>query len=606
MSQELPILTCCEPALEWILQNIPPKKLVEQLNTSKEAYKALSQGGFSIQEANIGKPLFQTRLQVHARKNATFQLLLIGGFTSDPICKAIEKIIYFKGEEAVEHSWRELYDLIPDKPHFVLTLANWKEETRLATLGRRLLKCPSLWKKALQMNSEEAKEWYRRHFENDTWEAFTYLLGDMASHMEIEEENHSPAPEKGKARAGKEEKLTEKYQALQNERNAIRSELNEKKKLVQSLQEQLGTAQHDLKKAQHNHQTELERQRVHAELKLQEALRHERNHLLGIDENWCQQATLLSDQTEDLLQHAKQVLEEQKRRNLLYGTKSALRQKAAELDMTIAALQDAADEALNLHPEALKLLQKLELVRAEVLSHCGDHNTAHTVIFEHIETAIKSLPLDKSLPASLKRFTTLQAQAQSLGLLSDSENEQLHDIAEQRHRLLVSATVENTIRPPEPHDTPRIPEIWNIATREELPRVTIFLDGFNVILRSKYWQDQLHGRQENFQEVRHQFNLKCAAVSPRFLKMKIVYDGNSLGTTIESFNPKLDIIFARKVQEEHNADLYIIDRMLNDKQPGDIFWLVTDDIDLRKKAAPATDAVIPSQDFNRFIGATRL
>ena len=63
----------------------------------------------------------------------------------------------------------------------------------------------------------------------------------------------------------------------------------------------------------------------------------------------------------------------------------------------------------------------------------------------------------------------------------------------------------------------------------------------------------------------------------------------------------MTVIYARRVQEEHNADLAIIDKMARLHESSEKLWLVTDDTDLKNAVVDTCDAYVVPEAFTNFI-----
>ncbi|MBR5025273.1 MAG: hypothetical protein IKX48_09410, partial [Victivallales bacterium] len=71
-------------------------------------------------------------------------------------------------------------------------------------------------------------------------------------------------------------------------------------------------------------------------------------------------------------------------------------------------------------------------------------------------------------------------------------------------------------------------------------------------------------------------------------------------STIET-DGNMTVIYARRVQEEHNADLAIIDKIAALHESSEKVWLVTDDMELKHTVVDTCDAYVVPEAFTNFI-----
>ncbi|MBQ6474330.1 MAG: NYN domain-containing protein, partial [Victivallales bacterium] len=360
----------------------------------------------------------------------------------------------------------------------------------------------------------------------------------------------------------------------------------------------------------HEHEEELQRIQSEHQQQLTEAVTQERRRLLGVDNEWLTESQQVKDDVEQAIFEARHILEVQRQSNELHGTRAALREKLSVLDKLYAELQNTVQEALVVHPDtehALRQLEKMqEALQGQLQQGGEEHKVCQPFLYHHLMAKIKGVTMDERLPDFLLRLRDCANRAQVIGMLTPQELAEINSASTEQERLWHNLRLEQHVMPPRQRIPGDIPEILDLSNRPEMPQVTIFLDAYNVIRRSDYWNRLINERKGNNTEVRLAFNRRCISIGGRFRKIKVVYDGNDpLRNTVERF-PNVDIIFAKRSQEEHNADNYIIDYVLHHKRADDLYWLVSDDHDLCMKAKPALDAIVSTQAFNKFLGAATL
>ena len=115
---------------------------------------------------------------------------------------------------------------------------------------------------------------------------------------------------------------------------------------------------------------------------------------------------------------------------------------------------------------------------------------------------------------------------------------------------------------------------------------------FTVMLRSTEWQTKINEGKSPFQELRGDFIRQCRPLGNLFKEVWLVFDGNDEENDQESREGNVIVAYARRQQDEHNADLFIRD-LFNGKLAGKNAWLATDDYGLRHEIEDAVGAFVP-------------
>ena len=209
----------------------------------------------------------------------------------------------------------------------------------------------------------------------------------------------------------------------------------------------------------------------------------------------------------------------------------------------------------------------------------------------------------------LKRLQDFIETSEQHGLILPEEKETLfklitkHQELHQNIRQLKSA-----------HFLPKSAEAEEILQRDKqvilvmaqflavLPSVDIVIDACNVILKNgSHWERVINSTPQNgFSVASKQFIERCRKKSRFFNSVTVVFDSENQLSTIET-DGNMTVVYARRIQEEHNADLAIIDKITALHESSEKVWLVTDDTDLKHIVVDACDAYVVPEAFTNFI-----
>lgn len=125
-----------------------------------------------------------------------------------------------------------------------------------------------------------------------------------------------------------------------------------------------------------------------------------------------------------------------------------------------------------------------------------------------------------------------------------------------------------------------------------MAQTALVMDAYNVMLRSPEWQARINDGKAAFQELRGEFIRQCRTLGRLFKEVWLVFDGNDEENDQESREGNVIVAYARRKQDEHNADLYIRD-LFYGRLADENAWLVTDDYGLRYNVEDKVGAFMP-------------
>ena len=125
------------------------------------------------------------------------------------------------------------------------------------------------------------------------------------------------------------------------------------------------------------------------------------------------------------------------------------------------------------------------------------------------------------------------------------------------------------------------------------------------MLRSPEWQNAINEGKRPFQELRGEFIRQCRPLGGLFKEVWLVFDGNDEENDQESRDGNVIVAYARRRQDEHNADLFIHDLFCG-KLANAGAWLVTDDYGLRYSVEDKAGAFIPGHALLGMVKSTEM
>ena len=157
--------------------------------------------------------------------------------------------------------------------------------------------------------------------------------------------------------------------------------------------------------------------------------------------------------------------------------------------------------------------------------------------------------------------------------------------------------------PPVRPDTPRgAREVWDVEGVLSHPSTPLgpwlFVDGYNAIKRVA--DLAILEERNGLAAARARFCALCRAKADRFAHVEIVFDGVDAVTARESAGG-LTLVFAARVAESHNADVYLRERLHVARARSECVWLVTDDFGLRREVDTVCTCVVSPVHFYEFI-----
>ncbi len=589
------MLRCCDEAIEWARVHMLHGELATLILKHQDLVNSLG-SGLRINAQTLRQETISKRIEIQAGKSLVLQDLLVAQFCRDPICKGIEAMVYCMGEKCCHEHWEALLARCPEPQYFAMTLANWRQDTPLRERGDELLRRASFWKgdcsEEIAPNAPDDEE--TRHLLEGCEALLSAIFARQAQ---------KPARQDS---SEQQEKLQRQLVAAQGEVTALRRERQSLQNELEQQKTRLEEERKDLRRREHEHRRELEQAREECRQEAERELERQRRELLGMRRiRWETQFQEDVSEADQLIAQAKAILQEQERNNQYHGTRAGVRRRILELEELRERMQAATAEALVLHPQANRVLMDLEIMRDDLQSHL-DHEApalarGHTMLFAFLENAIKSAT--EQTPSTMDGVLELAERAKGLSLLPAKDHAELAELVAGIRRRWVSSAMEKTIPAAAPQTSPVI-KFTEIRNHPDLSRITMYVDAYNAMRSSTEWE---HFTQASpfFDQVRRAYQKQCAANTKAFRKVVLVWDGNDPTQNLLEHEGDVDIIFAARKEEAHNADNYIVEQVSEHSGRNAEIWVVTDDQELRRRVLPHIGGIVTTATFNQIIGSPK-
>ena len=269
-------------------------------------------------------------------------------------------------------------------------------------------------------------------------------------------------------------------------------------------------------------------------------------------------------------------------------------------------MADAIDRSISIHPGMEEMLRNVEgeckVIQDRINAHDSKKQNLSGVpstFLLRLLTTVKSIPLDENTPSEVQKIKDYLEHPQTRELLQQHEQALLRSECDRRIDLWRKVT--DTKRP-EGRQEQAVAQIFNMERLSaKFKNVTLIIDAYNAILRS----DKLKGKvdADSIAMVKSMFLRNCQkCLRGKFKKVLIVFDGaDELHDMYETSTENYKVVYAKKQQDAHNADLFILNYLANER--GDeTCWLVTDDYGLRDEAGDNVDANVETLALHRLLG----
>ena len=596
----------CQEAFEWLIGHFSNQALLQFAQADNARKRALSFGGFQLTVSTVRSKTMLLRLsQGDMPKQLMDKLAAMDG----PWQPLINLLAVVDEKWLLTH-WRNLLEDF-DCPQDIAFAMTRLEPPAVKRLGNRLLKVPSVWRgKTPSLSEESPLPFYKQQL-------MAAVVNLCASTTKPTTSAAEPATKQETATDTaasdtSSPKLQDKLLKEQARRREIQREFNDfqqkAKDQEQALKAKISELSLALRETRDSITKRLHEQDVQHDALLKQFLEQH----FGSHDDLALKAEQAQSTSDALLLTIEKTIEEQKQLDQKHGLKTRLREQQAKLSRALEKLKAITLDSTVIHPAIRRLIPQTEQQIAELQNAINGETDemplSHTALQLYLE--LQNIRVNTSdTEQELKRLQDFIETSEQHGLILPNEKETLfklitkHQELHQNIRQLKSA-----------HFLPKSAEAEEILQRDKqvilvmaqflavLPSVDIVIDACNVILKNgSHWERVINSTPQNgFSTASKQFIERCRKKSRFFNSVTVVFDSENQLSTIET-DGNMTVVYARRIQEEHNADLAIIDKITTLHESSEKIWLVTDDTDLKHAVVDACDAYVVPEAFTNFI-----
>jgi hypothetical protein len=593
----------CQEAFDWLIGHFSNQALLQFVQSDNSRKRALSFGGFQLTVSTVRSKTMLLRLSQGDMPKQLMDKLA----TMDGPWQPLINLLAVVDEKWLLSHWRNLLEDF-DCPQDIAFAMTRLEPPAVKRLGNRLMKVPSIWLgKTPSLSPESPVPFYKKQL----LEAAQSLCASLCKPTDSAAPKEEPKQEETASETSS-PKLQDKLLKEQARRREIQREFNDfqqkAKEQEQTLKAKISELSLSLRETRDSITKRLHEQDVQHDALLKQFLEQH----FGSHDDLAFKAEQAQSTSDALLLTIEKTIEEQKQLDQKHGLKTRLREQQAKLTRALEKLKAITLDSTVIHPAIRRLIPQTEQQIAELQNAINGETDemplSHTALQLYLE--LQNIRVNTpETEQELKRLQDFIETSEQHGLILPEEKETLfklitkHQELHQNIRQLKSA-----------HFLPKSAEAEEILQRDKqvilvmaqflavLPSVDIVIDACNVILKNgSHWERVINSTPQNgFSTASKQFIERCRKKSRFFNSITVVFDSENQLSTIET-DGNMTVVYARRIQEEHNADLAIIDKITALHESSEKVWLVTDDMDLKHAVVDACDAYVVPEAFTNFI-----
>ena len=539
--------------------------------------------GFRLTQDMVDKPQVHKFLYGTFHREAWLQHSYANALLCLPPIQASIRFLTLLGDEWMRRNWRRFFGFLIDPRIIAMTMLLGFKEGEMFRLGLRLARCHAFWTQKPNLKNDRygilVDAMVNPFVEDDSMEMLDKTNKKLLNAILVED----PAQKYGE--------MVDRLKAAEATSKGDREQRNASEKTAENLARELDKAKAEAAAEIDSLKARLA-EREERIKRLEDENGWLKAHGGDLDRKWVEEIHDSHGDVVKTLRSAETILREQEERNLRYGTLKTLRHDAEQLKEMEERLHEAMRLSLSLHPQMNDIYKQVKATRRKIGERLagtpeGDGLVEESPVVLQIRTDIRSVSPESNFHSTLNNIRAFLRDKCMETLLTHQEISSLCDECNRREEVLQKAT--DTYEVAKRH----VPEIWNPGERgSELAEATIVLDAYNVMLRSPEWQNAINEGKRSFQELRGEFIRQCRPLGGLFKEVWLVFDGNDEENDQESRDGNVIVAYARRRQDEHNADLFIQD-LFGGKLANVSAWLVTDDYGLRYSVEDKAGAFIP-------------
>ena len=598
--------TLCQEAFDWLMGHFSNQALLQFAQADNERRRALSFGGFQLTVSTVRSKTMLMRL---AQGDMPRQLLDKLACMDGPWQPLINLLAVVDEKWMLAH-WRNLLEDF-DCPQDIAFAMTRLESPAVKRLGNRLLKIPSVWRgKTPSLSPEAPVPFYKKQLMEAAASLCASICKQEASTAPQTQPNQKAA-ETAEPEASS-PKLQDKLLKEQARRREIQREFNDFQQKAKEQEQALKAKISELTLSLHETRDSIARRLREQDLQHDALLKEFLEQHFGSHDDLALKAEQAQSTSDALLLTIEKIIEEQKQLDQKHGLKTRLREQQAKLASALEKLKAITLDSTVVHPAIRRLIPQTEQQIAELQNAINGETDeiplSHTAL--QLYTELQNIHVNTpETEAELKRLQDFIETSEQHGLILPGEKETLFNLIAKQQELH-----QNIRQLKSKHFLPKSAEAEEILHRDKqvilvmanflavLPSVNIVIDACNVILKNgSHWERIINSTAQNgFTTASRQFIERCRKKSHFFNSITIIFDSVNQLSTIET-DGNMTVVYARRIQEEHNADLAIIDKIADLHESSEKVWLVTDDTDLKNAVVDTCDAYVIPEAFTNFI-----
>lgn len=598
----------CQEAFDWLLDHFSNQALLQFIQADNNRKRAMSFGGFQITVATIRSKTMVSRLA----QGDMPQQLLDRLTTMDGPWQPLIQLLGIVDEKWLLAHWRNLLEDF-DCPQDIAFALSRLESPEVKRLGKRLLKIPSVWRgKEASLSEPSPIPFYKAQLIAAYASLCPSKQTPTSSATVASETSKAIVPETPSSDASS-LKLQDKLLKEQARRRDLQHEFNDfqqkAKEMEQTLKAKIATLSQSLRETRDSIATRLHEQDVQHEALLKQFIEQH----FGSHDELALKAEQSQSSSDALLLAIEKTIEEQKHLDQKHGLKTRLREQQAKLKRALEKLKAITLDSTVVHPAIRRLIPQTEQQIAELESAISGETEELPLSNTALQLYLELQNIHVNTPETEKELKQLQEfieTSEQHGLILPDEKETLLRLIVKQQELH-----QNIRQLKSNHFLPKSAEAEEILQRDKqvilvmaqfiavLPTVDIVIDACNVLLKNgSHWERVINSTGQNgYTTASKLFIERCRKKSRFFHSITLVFDSSENQLSTIETDGNMTVIYARRIQEEHNADLAIMEKIAALHESSEKVWLVTDDTELKHSVVDHCDAFVVPEAFTNFI-----
>lgn len=588
---------CCNEFVAWILNQTPDKDLLDFVVSNRTLKSAFEGNGYTLKPTNLRKVHFLRSYSSYP----VFDFFI--DFIKEKfafVTKSTRAFLEILDQNWLDKHWRAVLRQA-ESPQLLALSFLLSSKENLNARAKRLIRCKTIWTNSLDKERDKIDL-------KPIFLAIPPLFGQATTTQTIQKTTAS------KPEPGINARLNERLERERKEKRELKAKFQAEIEQANKKQEELKKTIALLKETIANSTIDIQAKLNQKDLELKHHLdrffnqHFDTGNILKLATN----SERFKGNADALITASQLILEEQKTLDLKHGLKSQCREQLIRLNQALENIDQAVADSIVLHPEILNVKLQIEAQINEISTVIElDDQPLASDTARQLHAAILNVNIkDDNLKEQLEILAKLVEHNADQGIILNDECDFLKETISKRHALhLDIAQLKSTYTPHPDSDSDTIvikqkPLVFNLFQHfADFHKIHLVVDACNVILqKNSHWQNIISRSSPSnaFSIASKELIDKTKLKANWFMGITLVFDGSKpLNDIITEGN--CTVIYARKVQEEHNADLVILDKTEELAKEGINAWLVTNDYGIRNSAEDTASAFVLTEAFTQLL-----